>query len=82
MSSAINIQCRPTPLLWASGGVPVLVQVDEAGRVQADETILPDGSHQTLMPDPEAVITHGDENKTPLTDENGALNLPEPGPGP
>jgi hypothetical protein len=72
MGRSINIQCRPSPVLWVGGGVPVLVQVDEAGRAQADE------AGNVLMPDPEVVTVHGDENNKPLTDENGAINFPEP----
>ena len=78
MSASINIQCRPTPTIWVSGGAPVIVQVDEAGRVQADEAgnILQPDAPVTIVP------SHSDENQTPLTDESGNLNVPEPGPGP
>lgn len=76
MNLAINIFCQPTPLMTSGGGPVVLVQVDEAGRVQADE------SGNILQPDLEVVIVQGDENNRPLTNENGALNLTEPGPGP
>jgi hypothetical protein len=75
MTAAINIQCQPSPLMFGVSGSLVLVQIDEAGRVQADE------AGNILTPDPEVLITHGDENNHPLTDENGALNIPEPGPG-
>ena len=75
MNCSINLYCRPTPLMSAVSGLPVVVQIDEAGRVQADE------AGNILQPDPEVLVTHGDENNHPLTDENGALNLPEPDAG-
>jgi hypothetical protein len=76
MTAAINIQCQPSPLMFGTAGPLVVVQIDEAGRVQSDE------AGNVLMPDPEVVTVQGDENNHSLTDENGALNRTEPGPGP
>ena len=72
----MNVQCLPSPLIWVTSGTPVLVQADEAGQVQADD------AGNVLTPDAPILTTLGDENNHPLTDENGNLSLPEPGPGP
>ena len=74
MKPAINIYCQPTPLMFAVTGSSVLVQIDEAGRVQADE------AGNVLTPDPEIMpqTVQADENANPLTDEAGAVNLPDP----
>jgi len=72
MTAAINVQCWPTPLMFVSGGAPVLVQVDEAGRVQADE------AGNILQPDPTVIPVQADENKDQLLDEAGAGQLFEP----
>ena len=72
MNLAINLYCQPTPRMSGQIGLPVWLQTDEAGRPVGDE------AGNFLIPDPEVVLAHGDENQIPLTDENGALNIPEP----
>lgn len=71
MKPAINIYCQPTPLMFStSAGAPVVVQTDEAGRVQSDEV------GNVLTPDAPIITVQGDENSKSLTDENGAPNIP------
>jgi len=71
MSASANIQCRPTPRMWVTAGTPVLAQVDERGKLQADE------AGNILQPDPDIVLTHGDEKNHTLTDELGRPTVPE-----
>jgi hypothetical protein len=37
VTAAVNIQCQPSPLMFAMSGPLVAVQTDEAGQIQSDE---------------------------------------------
>jgi hypothetical protein len=77
MARAINIQCLPTPFMWA-GTTTIILPPPSQGITDETGTILTDENGNILMPETAIGNPLTDEKNNTVTDENGNPLAPEP----